>query len=171
MFVLPPDKRHFFKAPFGTLYTDIEDILTLIVGKTVYTVGDIVTGNVIRQGITPALAIIDGQSMRSPTNRPPPVFLKKFYTRNPPGTLTSDLLETLNEAIKEREALIIVDGEEDLAVIPLVIAAPAGGIILYGQPEDGVVLCEVKERAKEKAAEMLSHFIIIGTDKDEASGC
>jgi uncharacterized protein (UPF0218 family) len=166
MFVLPLDKRHFFKAPFGILYTDIKDILTLIVGKTVYTVGDIVTDNIVRQGITPALAIIDGHSMRSPINRPPPVFSKRLYARNPPGTLTRDLLETLNAAVKEPEVLIIVDGEEDLAVIPLVIAAPTGVVILYGQPGKGVVLCEVTEGAKEKAAEMLSHFTVIGTKEE-----
>jgi uncharacterized protein (UPF0218 family) len=33
--------------------------------------------------------------------------------------------------------VIFVDGEEDLAVIPLVIAAPDGAAILYGQPGKG----------------------------------
>ncbi len=161
MLVLPPGKRHFFKIPFGTLHTGIAEILPLIAGRTVYTVGDIVTENLIEAGITPALAIIDGHSMRSPTNRPPPLFSKRFYARNPPGTLTMELLEALSEAVKEPEALIIVEGEEDLAVIPLVIAAPDGVIILYGQPGEGVVLNEVDERAKEKAAEMLSYFTVV----------
>lgn len=161
MFVLPPDKRHFFKIPFGTLHTGIAEILPLIAGKTIYSVGDIVTENLIEAGITPSLAIIDGHSMRSPTNRPPPVFSKRFHARNPAGTLTRELLEALNDAVKEPEALIIVDGEEDLAVIPLVIAAPDGVIILYGQPGEGIVLNEVDEGAKEKAAEMLSYFAVV----------
>jgi len=44
-----------------------------------------------------------------------------------------------------------VDGEEDLAVIPCVLMAPEGSLILYGQPGEGVVLVEtdkVKETAK-----------------------
>lgn len=161
MFVLPPEKRHFFKVPFGTLHPGIADILPRIAGRTVYSVGDIVTESLIEEGITPALAIIDGQSMRSPTNRPPPVFSKRFHARNPPGTLTRELLEALNDAVKEPEALIMVEGEEDLAVIPLVIAAPEGVIILYGQPGEGVVLNEVDERAKEKARELLSCFAVV----------
>ena len=35
---------------------------------------------------------------------------------------------------------VLVDGEEDLAVIPLVMAATDGAIVLYGQPHQGVVL-------------------------------
>ena len=53
----------------------------------------------------------------------------------------------------------MVDGEEDLAVIPLVIAAPDGAIVLYGQPHQGVVLRTVDCAAKETACNFLSHFI------------
>jgi hypothetical protein len=67
----------------------------------------------------------------------------------------------MNDAVKEPEALIIVDGEEDLAVIPLVIAAPDGIIVIYGQPGEGIVLNEVDEGAKAKAAEMLSYFAVV----------
>ena len=55
--------------------------------------------------------------------------------------------------------MIYVDGEEDLAVIPLVIASDEGSIILYGQPGEGVVFREVDQEAKEKARDMLACFI------------
>ncbi|NYT07322.1 MAG: DUF359 domain-containing protein [Methanomicrobiales archaeon] len=167
MLKLPPEKRHFFKAPFGTLYADCKDVLPLLEGKTVYTVGDVVTCHLVRQGVIPGMAIIDGHTMRSPFNRSPIVFKKRLHARNPAGTLTRELLEALDQAVQEPGVLILVDGEEDLAVIPLVIAAPFGALILYGQPGEGVVLCEVTPAAKEKARRMLAHFVETGEEQDE----
>jgi uncharacterized protein (UPF0218 family) len=162
MLELPPEKRHFFKAPFGTLYADCKDVLPLLEGKIVYTVGDVVTCHLIRHGVIPAIAIIDGHTMRSPFNRSPAVFHKRLRARNPAGTLTRELLDVLDGAVQDQGVLILVDGEEDLAVIPLVMAAPFGALILYGQPGEGVVVCEVTPAAKEKAGAMLAHFIDTG---------
>jgi len=65
----------------------------------------------------------------------------------------------MKEALTHPQAMIYVDGEEDLAVIPLVIASNEGSIILYGQPGEGVVFCKVDREAKEKARDMLTYFI------------
>jgi GTP-dependent dephospho-CoA kinase len=159
MLRLPRDKRLHFKAPFGVLYPDIRSILHNLAGKTVYTVGDVVTFNLVQSGIVPAIAIIDGQSMREPFIGSPQNFQRCFRARNPSGTLTSELLDVIHTAIEVPDSLIFVEGEEDLAVIPLVLEAPLGAIILYGQPGEGVVLCDVTPMAKQKAREMLSYFI------------
>jgi hypothetical protein len=159
MLRLPEDKRLHFKAPFGVLYPDIRSILHNLAGKTIYTVGDVVTFNLVQSGIVPAIAIIDGQSMREPFIGPPGDFQRCYRARNPSGTLTSELLEVIQKAIEVPDTLIFVEGEEDLAVIPLVLAAPLGTIILYGQPGEGVVFCDVTPNAKQKAREMLSHFV------------
>lgn len=164
MLRLPPDKRHFFKAPFGILYVDCKDVLPLLEGKIVYTVGDVVTYHLIRHGVIPCIAIIDGHTMRSPFNRSPAVFEKKIHARNPAGTLTRELMEALDRAVQDQGVLILVEGEEDLAVIPLVIAAPPGALILYGQPGEGVVVCEVTPTAREKARAMLAHFVEAGEE-------
>jgi hypothetical protein len=79
--------------------------------------------------------------------------------KNPAGTLTEELIRALDHAIMHPPATVIVDGEEDLAVIPLVIAAPDGAIVLYGQPHQGVVLRRVNKKAKETAHNFLTHFI------------
>lgn len=39
--------------------------------------------------------------------------------------------------------MILVDGEEDLAVLPCILTAPSGSLVLYGQPGEGLVVCEV----------------------------
>jgi len=161
MLLLPEDKRFKFRAPFGALYPDIDSVLPEIAGKIVYSVGDVVTFHLIRSGVIPAIAIVDGHTMREPFNHSPAVFRRRLFARNPPGTLTAELSDALKEAVANPGVLILVEGEEDLAVIPLVLAAPMGVIILYGQPGEGIVLCEVSRKAKTKAREMLSHFIEI----------
>ena len=50
MLYLPEEKRKYFKAPFGTLYPDISDVLPLIRGSLVYSVGDVVTYRLIENG-------------------------------------------------------------------------------------------------------------------------
>jgi uncharacterized protein (UPF0218 family) len=41
----------------------------------------------------------------------------------------------------------------------MVIAAPLGAIVLYGQPQEGVVFRTVTPDAKETARIFLTHFI------------
>lgn len=159
MLILPEERRKFFKLPFGILYPDIADIIPLIKGKKVYTVGDVVTHRLLQHGITPDIAIIDGHTMRSPCDRTPVLFDHCIRVKNPPGSLSDELIEGLNEALRHPQVMIYVDGEEDLAVIPLVIASNEGSVILYGQPREGVVFRLVDREAKEKARDMLTHFI------------
>ncbi|MDD1708573.1 MAG: GTP-dependent dephospho-CoA kinase family protein [Methanoregulaceae archaeon] len=159
MLLLPESRRHLFRQPFGRLYPDMESLLPLLQGKVVYTVGDVVTYHLIQKGMIPAIAIIDGYTMRSPCNRSPAVFRRRLHARNPPGTLTQELRKALDIAVAEPGMLIIVDGEEDLAVIPLILSAPEGAVVLYGQPGEGVVVCEVTDAAKEKAKALLSCFV------------
>jgi uncharacterized protein (UPF0218 family) len=78
---------------------------------------------------------------------------------NPPGTITDELTRAIGEAVTSTPVTIFVDGEEDLAVIPLVLAAPDGTIVLYGQPHKGVVLRRVNAEAKSAARALMKHFI------------
>jgi GTP-dependent dephospho-CoA kinase len=159
MLRLPEDKRHLFKSPFGKLFPEIKDILPFIRGHPVYTVGDVVTHRLIQQGIIPDIAIIDGYSMRVPCQRGPERLDHCIRVRNPPGTITDELIRELDSAVAHPPVLLYVEGEEDLAVIPLVIAAPDGAMILYGQPHQGVVLRTVDAAAKNEARSLLSIFV------------
>jgi hypothetical protein len=159
MLTLPEEHRRLFKEPFGVLYRSMDEIVPLIEGKVVYTVGDVVTHNLQKKGMTPSLAVVDGYTMRSPCNRMPAVHGESIQVKNPAGTITDDLISALERAIKNPPSTIIVDGEEDLAVIPLVLAADDGAIILYGQPHKGVVLRTVDSEARKTAQQLLAHFI------------
>jgi GTP-dependent dephospho-CoA kinase len=164
MLKLPEEHRRLFKEPFGVLYRSMDEVIPLIKGKDVYTVGDVVTHNLRKKGITPTVAVVDGYTMRSPCNRMPTVHGECIQVKNPAGTITDELICALERAVKNPPSTIIVDGEEDLAVIPLVLTAHDGAIVLYGQPHKGVVLRTVDSEARDTAQRFLAHFT--RTDKD-----
>ena len=159
MLTLPEEHRKLFKEPFGELHQNIEEILPILSKGIVYAVGDVVTHNLQRSGITPAIAVIDGYTMRSPCSRLPAIMGECMYVKNPAGTLTDELIRALAYAVLHPPVTINVDGEEDLAVIPLILAAPLGAIVLYGQPHKGVVMRTVNREAQQTAQHFLDHFI------------
>lgn len=158
MLRLPDEHRALFRNPFGTLYRELNTALPLLTGREIYTVGDVVTANILNAGIIPTIAIIDGYTRRLPC---PPTLLhqaRQIQVKNPAGTITDELISAIRDAADDPPALIVVDGEEDLAVLPVVLAVPDGGLLLYGQPGEGAVLCTIDQQAKERAREMLALF-------------
>jgi hypothetical protein len=162
---LPDDIRSELKKPFGELFPSLSAVLPLLSGHVVYSVGDVVTHHLIQAGITPDVAIIDGHTMRAPFTRVPSLPVRSIPARNPPGGISDELVLAIRDAVSDPPAMIIVDGEEDLAVIPLVLDAPAGAVILYGQPGEGVVLRRVDRKARKDARAFLSRFVAEGDPK------
>jgi len=159
MLRLPEAHRDLFKKPFGTLYGSVGELLPRLLGRAVYAVGDVVTHNLLDAGVVPDIAIIDGYTKRLTCTRSPLHQARRLTAKNPPGTITDELAEAIGDLVRNPPGVIFVDGEEDLAVIPLVLAAPAGAAILYGQPGEGVVLRIVDETARQEAASMLEVFV------------
>lgn len=158
MLRLPDEHRALFRNPFGTLYPDISEALPLLASRAIYTVGDVVTGNILAAGLLPTIAIIDGFTRRLPCPQTLIHQARQIRVKNAAGTITDELIGAIRDAAENPPALIVVDGEEDLAVLPVIIAVPDGGLLLYGQPGEGAVLCTVDQQAKERAREMLALF-------------
>jgi uncharacterized protein (UPF0218 family) len=156
---LPEAERASLQKPFGEVFPGVGALLPRIRGRRVYAVGDVVTHNLLREGIIPEVAIIDGHTRRAPCTRLPDIPSRRIHARNPPGTISDDLVRAIRDALTRPPAVIFVEGEEDLAVLPLVLAAPPGTVILYGQPGEGVVLREVDREAKALAAAFVDRFI------------
>ena len=150
---LPDSLRKHLKSPAGPLYTDAEELLA-DAGNPLVTVGDVVTHHVLGAGVTPAVALVDDRTERTAVD--PAVsdriaaatFDHEVTVENPPATLTDELLGALRAALdRPGTTLIEVDGEEDLAAVPAIIAAPDGASIVYGQPGEGMVLVTVDGNA------------------------
>jgi hypothetical protein len=50
---------------------------------------------------------------------------------------------------------IIVDGEEDLLVIPVCIYAPENSVVMYGQPNEGLVIVHITPEIQAKVQKIL----------------
>ncbi|MDR2623968.1 MAG: DUF359 domain-containing protein [Methanobrevibacter sp.] len=161
MLVLKEDLRKILKKPMGRLFPNFEDVIPLL-KKTEFfiSVGDETTLNLIKNDLTPNLAIIDYSIQRRQHNIDLNYTTNVFNVDNPPGTITDQLWETIDLAIKKsvnENQLIVVNGEEDLAVLPCCLMAPEYGVILYGQPDQGLVLVKISD-IREKAEEYIEMF-------------
>ena len=143
MLVLPSEHRGLFKQPFGTLFPEFSDIVPMLCGRLLCTVGDVVTHSALSRGIIPSVGVIDGLTMRSPYLAMPEISHHILRVKNPAGTITDELTATLAEAVASAPCVIMVDGEEDLAVLPLIRLLPDGALVVYGLPNQGVTRSEV----------------------------
>ena len=146
-----------FKKPLGKLYPNFNDAIKDIKkAEFLISVGDQTTKNLFDNNIIPDLSIIDNLIQRKNHNHNIIQENNILEAENPPGTITNNLWETIDFAIKTTQKdkikrQIIVKGEEDLAVLPCILIAPQETIILYGQPNEGLVYlkaCDVVEKAK-----------------------
>lgn len=167
MLILKKEERKVFKKPFGEIYSSLSEIKKTLEKyknnhQLIISIGDATTSNLIKTGITPDIGIIDHRIERKKTKKDDILsyFHTRLYAGNPPGTITQELWEAITKAYqldKSGPILIVVDGEEDLAVLPCVLTAPPETVVLYGQPGEGVVLCEV-DRFKDIAKEFMDKF-------------
>lgn len=163
MLTLPPALREAFKEPFGPLYTDIDDLLA-DAGTPIVAVGDMVTYHLREAGHEPHVSVVDGLTERDAIPEEVREGLEGAGERrtelvNEPSELSRDLLIALRDAIDaEADTLLVVEGEEDLATLPAVLATPLGGSVVYGQPGEGMVLIEVTESSRAEIRDLLVRF-------------
>lgn len=172
--VLTDELRSAFKEPFGRLITGDDPVAIAEESWTdenpVIAVGDIVTYHLREAGHVPKVSIIDDRSMREGTENEFRQSVRKGFdrhveARNPPGHLTDDLVDAVRRAIEEEGSTqIVVDGEEDLAVMPAVKLAEPGTRVLYGQPDRGVVVVDVTEERKRQINRLLDKMEVIDGD-------
>ncbi len=127
--------------------------------KTI-TVGDFVTWNCITNGIIPHISIIDGRvkrRKRAQLNKILDNFTKRVTVVNPPSSITFQAWKTIERAMSssEERTLIRVIGEEDLLTLAVAYHAPLNSVILYGQPDEGLVLIHLSRYKKDKIKRIL----------------
>lgn len=163
MLILPPELRSKLKKPLGDLYSSFQQAVSRLgPDDFIISVGDVTTKNLVEYGIHPRLAIIDYRIQRKDSHQEinyPATILK---AENPAGTITPDLWETIETALESiaqssKNFLIIVKGEEDLAVLPCILLAPDDSFILYGQPNQGLVMLK-SGKLKNEAEDLINRF-------------
>jgi len=159
--ILKKEGRKYFKKPLGKLYSSLNDVDNdMFQNHFIISVGDATTKNLLDSSIIPEIGIIDNKIERRVSKHNIEYNAITLTADNPPGTITDELWDTIGEAFqiaRKSNVLIVVNGEEDLAVIPSALLSDKDSIILYGQPGEGVVVVEADE-IKNKVEEILSYF-------------
>ncbi|MBM3292454.1 DUF359 domain-containing protein [Candidatus Bathyarchaeota archaeon] len=60
--------------------------------------------------------------------------------------------------ILNKKLAIIVEGEEDLLVLPLMADMPLGSVIIYGQPNEGLVIITITEERQNWARNFINQM-------------
>ncbi len=159
---LPENLREDLKIPLGDLINDIDvnnkNIQTKINPKSVLiTVGDRTTENMLQLGLKPQIQIIDGLEKRNQRIVPTDDAVNtNLSCRNPPGEITQESIQVIQKAFSsEPPVRITVDGEEDLLVLPVCIAAPENSVVMYGQPNEGLVIVHITPEIRAKVQKIL----------------
>lgn len=163
---LPLSMRPILQVPIGKILKKVPKGLD---SSKIIAIGDITTQQFNKNNANQFLSIVDFLVKRQ----------KKFNSlselgfvgneevlkiKNPPGTINPNLFKMFKKIFqkknKKRE-IILIDGEEDLAVLPVLLVAPFGFFIFYGQPDQGLVRVAVDEENKEKVYELVDSFEIL----------
>ena len=159
---LPDDLRDQLKNPLGNLISDNDPNKENIIKKIstesiIITVGDRTTENLLQLDIKPQIQIVDGLEKRSKRTVPiDDTVNTNLSCRNPPGEITDESIQVIQKAFSsEPPVRIIIDGEEDLLVIPVCIHAPENSIVMYGQPNEGLVIVTITPEIRAKVQKIL----------------
>ncbi|MFX1465414.1 MAG: GTP-dependent dephospho-CoA kinase family protein [Promethearchaeota archaeon] len=158
---MPLNLRKTLQRPLGQLIraddsnfiekiTEIANQVRSFKNKIV-TVGDVVSSTLLEVGVIPDIIIIDLKTKRR--SLPPSKVVKCDYSVvNPAGIIKKEVWPLLTELYQKGKIPIrlYVDGEEDLLAIPATMLAPNGSIILYGQPDQGIVVLYVNNDTKQR---------------------
>lgn len=139
---LPQDKREVFQQPVGYDISE-NDLENINANHKIITVGDVVSLTVRKRGIVPLLSVYDGYTERRELTEFADLVKSEGWAEtavaNPAGEITPELEEAIGNALAGRSAGIIrVEGEEDLALLPCVLMAPEGSVVIYGWPGRGM---------------------------------
>jgi len=163
--LLPESMRVELKTPLGELYRgEPKDTATRLKEKLstkpplFAVVGDFVAGNIIAAGLSPDIVVVDNKTRRVEVE-PIEHGLREIRVPNEAATINAQAWLVLRSAVTlKRRVAVVVEGEEDLLVLPLLAEMPIGSVIAYGQPHEGLVVVTVSEERRDWARDFLNRM-------------
>lgn len=160
---LPENLRSELKTPLGRLVLETDPNQEQIIRETyanslIITVGDATTEKLLKMGLIPFLQIIDGQEKRIKRNVPESELITTYLDcQNSPGEISQKSISIIRDAFDSKPPIrITVNGEEDLLVIPVCLNAPENSVVMYGQPNEGLVIVHINREIKEKVQKIVN---------------
>ncbi|MBI2077406.1 MAG: DUF359 domain-containing protein [Euryarchaeota archaeon] len=164
MYRLPDELRPTFQKPFGPVHTTEQVLHELKREDRVVAVGDIVTKTLLDADRPPWIAVVDYKTQRGEDDPGLRAQLsgwgkKVLRAENAPATISDELFHAVQQALKSKSTVRIeVEGEEDLAGLPVLAIAKDGIVLLYGVPGKGVCLVRVNPGVRETALRLLERM-------------
>ena len=159
---LPDSLRDQLKIPLGVLLPENQanklNIQKLLSENSyIVTVGDRTTEKMIEYDLIPSLQIIDNLEKREKKESPRITSNTiELSVDNPAAEITLQSIDVIKKAFTMQPPIrLCVNGEEDLLVLPVCIHAPENAIVLYGQPNEGLVLVKITPEIRNKAQSLL----------------
>ncbi len=149
------------KIPLGTLLPESKadkDNIKKYLSEDSYviSVGDRTTEKMIDFDLIPSLQIIDGHEKREKREPPKLEQATELTVDNPAAEITFESISTIKKAFTlESPVRIFVNGEEDLLVLPVCVYAPENAVVLYGQPNEGLVIVQITLEIRNKVRKLL----------------
>ena len=161
-----PSDLQRLKEPFGKLLPgdpsktmpQLKTIISQLHPRKIIAVGDVVSRETSATEIIVNIRIIDHISMRKPTAAFDLKSRTTYHVRNPAGVITLESWEAITRAMKDDDALILVDGEEDLLALPCIVESPSNSLVLYGQPSQGLVVVDTNPTISHEATLILQRM-------------
>ncbi|MEM4312361.1 MAG: DUF359 domain-containing protein [Nitrososphaerales archaeon] len=173
LYKLTDDLRLRLKEPLGKLFNDekilSEEFIDIIRDcKLLVSVGDRSTERLISMGIIPKIQIVDGKEQR--IKRPlPQGEYKLIKCFNPAGYISSSSIISYKRALKGKKPVrILVDGEEDLLTLLALYFSPKGSVVIYGQPNKGMVIVKVDLKIQRMSLSFLKRMGLKLKDEDKS---
>ncbi len=170
-YTVPEELRDTLKKPFGKVIKNISDIEKFLDSRNMlFAIGDIIVINLHQQRLPADISVVDHKTRRVPISDIEGKILKKLSAKanilsaeNSPGSIERRTVGVIRKALDayfltSDKQMIVVDGEEDLLVLPIVALAPLESIVLYGQPDKGVVMIKVTEKKKKEVIHLISNM-------------
>ncbi len=156
---LTPTLRLRLKEPLGEVSDSTEGIEK---DALIVCVGDLASQRLISDGFKPKLIVYDGKSCRKEIGISDSIAAydaQEHRVDNPPGTLRPEIFDLFRSMIHgDGTHKVDVNGEEDLTALAVIKEAPDGAIVVYGQPNEGLVIVKVEKEIKKQIERMIGEM-------------
>lgn len=156
---LTPALREVLKKPLGTVVKEIDQVPK---DAVLVFVGDTAADSLLSAGFKPKMVVYDGMTRRIRVGVSKAISsydAKEHRIKNPAGHLEEGVFRLFRRLLRSRSpSRVFVDGEEDLTALAAIAESPVGTVLVYGQPEEGLVVVRVDEEAKEKVKKILKEM-------------
>jgi|WetSurMetagenome_2_1015567.scaffolds.fasta_scaffold605147_2 GTP-dependent dephospho-CoA kinase len=156
---LTPSVREVLKRPLGRLVKDASEVPK---DRVLIAVGDTASETLISAGFRPKLVVYDAMTRRKQVGVSKTISsydAEEHRVNNQAGHLERGVFSLFKRCLKaQANCKVFVVGEEDLTALAAVAEAPAGAVVVYGQPGEGLVIVDVDEKSKARVKTIIEEM-------------